>query len=255
MATTVYNRNRSRIAGLSSLAAQKIALRPNDLNVSFWLKGDGILYSSGTTPCNDGDGVATWTDASPYAYGLTQGISGKRPLYKTNIINGFPIVRFDGTDDILGGQPEQHYGAWFTLMIVVTPSSTTPLGIFDSAPNAANTFRNYNSGQWEWQNAQPQFNLSLANTNTVLLEFTAELFYGANNRIVKYYRNGALISTNTGTRNGIAWANPAIGGINGGTAGYFTGDMAELLLFSRILTNDDRQAMERYLMTKWAITG
>jgi hypothetical protein len=50
---------------------------------------------------NDADPVATWSDLSGNARHATQATAGKRPLYRTNIVNGLPIIRFDGVDDNL----------------------------------------------------------------------------------------------------------------------------------------------------------
>ncbi len=49
---------------------------------------------------SDNDPVDTWSDLSGQANDAT-GVLTTRPLYKTNIINSKPIVRFDGVDDFL----------------------------------------------------------------------------------------------------------------------------------------------------------
>ena len=51
------------------------------------------------TGLSDGDPVATWSDVSGNSNDATQSNSAKRPLYKTSIVNGLPVVRFDTTDD------------------------------------------------------------------------------------------------------------------------------------------------------------
>jgi len=50
---------------------------------------------------SDGNGVDTWTDLSANGRNATQSTPGNRPLYKTNIQGGNPILRFDGSDDTL----------------------------------------------------------------------------------------------------------------------------------------------------------
>jgi hypothetical protein len=49
----------------------------------------------------DATPVASWTDLSGNAAHATQAVGAAQPLYKTNIINGLPVVRFDGVDDRL----------------------------------------------------------------------------------------------------------------------------------------------------------
>lgn len=48
---------------------------------------------------SDGDPITTWTDSSAAGNDVTQATSGRRPVYKTNIIGTNPVVRFSGADD------------------------------------------------------------------------------------------------------------------------------------------------------------
>jgi hypothetical protein len=50
---------------------------------------------------SDGSAVDTWTDLSSNSRNATQATSGSRPVYKTAIQGGNPVVRFDGSDDVL----------------------------------------------------------------------------------------------------------------------------------------------------------
>ena len=61
-----------------------------------------VWLDAGTiTGLSDGDAVTTWTDLSGNSNSPTQATAGKRPLYKTSIINSLPVVRGDGSDDYL----------------------------------------------------------------------------------------------------------------------------------------------------------
>lgn len=53
------------------------------------------------TDLNDEDGVETWNDHSGNNNALTQSNSDLKPIFKTNILNGLPVLRFDGIDDYL----------------------------------------------------------------------------------------------------------------------------------------------------------
>lgn len=57
--------------------------------------------ASQITGLSDGEAVAQWNDVSGNGNHLTQGTAGFRPIYKVSIVNGLPVVRFDGTDDKL----------------------------------------------------------------------------------------------------------------------------------------------------------
>lgn len=72
--------------------------------LKLWLKADAGLYqdSGRATPATaDNDPVWSWADQSGQGRHATAEISGRRPLLKTAIQNGMPVVRFDGTDDDL----------------------------------------------------------------------------------------------------------------------------------------------------------
>jgi len=49
----------------------------------------------------DGAAVATWADLTANARNATQATGANQPLYKTAIKGGCPVVRFDGTNDVL----------------------------------------------------------------------------------------------------------------------------------------------------------
>jgi hypothetical protein len=49
----------------------------------------------------DGDLVASWNDSSGNGYNATQSNSSNRPILKTNILNGRNVVRFNGSSSFL----------------------------------------------------------------------------------------------------------------------------------------------------------
>lgn len=53
----------------------------------------------------DATGIGRWEDQSGNGYHIIQATAGNRPLWKTNIINGRPVVRWDGSDDALRRTP------------------------------------------------------------------------------------------------------------------------------------------------------
>src|SRR4051812_43915841 len=59
-----------------------------------WLKADSLSL-------NDGIVISSWLDSSSNGQNATQSDGAKRPIYKLNILNSLPIIRFDGIDDYL----------------------------------------------------------------------------------------------------------------------------------------------------------
>ena len=47
--------------------------------------------------------ITRWTDKSGKNHSATQNTSAKQPALVENILNGYPIAQFDGTDDVLNG--------------------------------------------------------------------------------------------------------------------------------------------------------
>ena len=73
-------------------------------------------------------------------------------------------------------------------------------------------------------------------------------------RTVTYYKNGTQISANTASNsNVVTWANPEIGSINNGDTAYYTGDIAEILIYNSVLGDSDRETTEAYLMDKYGL--
>lgn len=70
--------------------------RPQILR-TVWIEGDMISGLS------DGDPIGTAPDGSGSGNDFAQSTEAAKPLFKESILNGHPVVRFDGTDDWLDG--------------------------------------------------------------------------------------------------------------------------------------------------------
>lgn len=93
--------------GVMPRVSSVAAFSPADLSgLTLWLKGDAI------TGASDGDALGSWTDSSGSGHPTTQSTGSKKPIYKTSILNGLPVVRFDGLT--------QTMSASFTLAQPVT---------------------------------------------------------------------------------------------------------------------------------------
>ncbi|MEK7217340.1 MAG: chitobiase/beta-hexosaminidase C-terminal domain-containing protein, partial [Chloroflexota bacterium] len=67
--------------------------------LAVWLKADTGLITDATGQ------ISAWANQAPTGpvFSLTQATSTKRPLVVPDVLNGQPVVRFDGTDDTLQG--------------------------------------------------------------------------------------------------------------------------------------------------------
>lgn len=88
-----------------------------------------LLYQTtgGSLVSADGQTVDVAQDASGLARCMRNSTSGERPTYKTNIVNGKSVLRFDGTGDFLVGNTTSAPGA---------TASSFPTGDLSSASAA-----------------------------------------------------------------------------------------------------------------------
>lgn len=221
--------------GLSRLTAV-VPLAPNQVaDLAAWHKADSLGLA-------DLAAVASWSDSSGNAVTASNGTIANRPVFRTNIVNGLPIVRFNGTThELFMTLPA--LGADFTVITVSTPGSNRIMG------NSA-----YRLGPLSGSDAQvfagatPVWSL----TPTVTTEFhiTSFLMDGANSLL---RRNGNPSSSGAQNPGGATLSgSTAIG--SQGTAQWWAGDLAEMAIFSRKLTAKEALAIERGFGQKYAIT-
>lgn len=80
-------------------ATSKRRWTPKDLGtLSFWIDA-----SDAASITESGGAVSAWNDKSGNAYNVSQPTGGNQPSYVTNVQNGLPIVRFDGSTSYLYG--------------------------------------------------------------------------------------------------------------------------------------------------------
>jgi len=227
-----------------------------DLYVWFEATSEESFLSAET---ENGLAVSTWYDINPLSVtkrNALQSTSSLQPLYTTNVINGLPALKFDGTDDLLPYDGTGIAGTDFTVFVVEkknnsiagkqvifsgTGSTTsTNLHIAYYSSSATVYFATYNSDV----------------TGTGSAAFTPTIHSGSLSSVngMFYYQNGALnASDNTKTAQLISYAGAALaqgcctGGVN------FNGYIAEFILFTRALKTEERRAVEAYLGKKWKI--
>ena len=141
---------------------------------------------------------------------------------------------FDGSNDHtqVGYMPSTP-SLPFTFHMWVNPDGTTPVGIFDSAPTQLNCQRNYQAGQFEWQNKSPQFDLGLASGSWQHLVFVID--HDGTYRTVDWYKDGewqAQESQLTASDAVAAFTYYRWGDINLGAAGRYAGLLDEFMISS-----------------------
>jgi len=147
-------------------------------------------------------------------------------------------LTFNGTSDDISISDIPSPELPFTITFWVYPASDSPVGMFDSAPNEGGVLRNYSAGNFEWHSADPSFALGLSANVWQHLAFVIK--HDGTNRIIDYYRNGSLVSSNSAVGSGsFAWTGGNIGSINNGSAGWFEGKIDDFRIYQNELTSDE----------------
>ncbi len=256
------------------------AFSPSDIaGLAGWWKADAI---SGLA---DGDPVASWLDSSGNGRTFSQATAAKKPTFKTGIVNGMPVVRFDGVDDLLkqaafGLAAGGSSGSLYTVQKVTGYAvGVTPIILdtrtWDAVPNTVNFFL----ASSPYHGVQPD---KLIVAGRYDAGVTTNIVYGdenvatgaweiweahSNGSAWSVFRNGRLqaltvsAGTNVGQWVGLSTTGSVGSGLTlGGTAvnavegNWFNGDLAEGVLYNTVTLNATQQLQVRgYLAAKYAV--
>ncbi len=248
--TTYYYRVKAHnYGGDSGYSAEASATTPSSgielplADLELWLKADAGIVYAGTNAA-----VRFWLDQSGKGHNASASATAAQPKWIADVLEGKPVLRFDGTSDsfalpnVFTSLSEAEV---FVVLKAVTnaPSGSRGLWKFGAATTASyyphSTRAIYDAfGRTDNQNtgepAQRIDFFHLYNVSSVSGEWTARL-------------NGKLHYQDANTSVGFT-TSPSIG--QGGSA-YFAGDMAEVMLFNRVLSAEEREAVGSYLNQRY----
>jgi hypothetical protein len=197
-------------------------------------------------------GVSQWADLSGNARHLTQSTTNNQPAYGTVTLNGKPTITFDGTNDVLRSAAWTLNQPYHTFAIFRHEST------FSSATyGLAHNIGSPRSGELNYGAATSLATFSGASLfRTGIASGAREAFNPYEievNGVSSAVRFRTLSSTGTGGTNN---SNGLTVGANGNTTPAQHGDMsvAEIAIFSRVLTGGDLTKVRNYLANKWAVS-
>ncbi|MBM4253141.1 MAG: LamG domain-containing protein [Deltaproteobacteria bacterium] len=232
-------------------------------SLRLWLKAETL---TGTA---DGTAIWTWKDQSGNGFDLSQSTAANRPTFKMGQINGRPAVRFNGSTNYMqvaftGSITSK------TMFVVAKLGTLTPSGA--AYGGAAVTVQSADGYTFDaivyneytvkrWMNGSDGFTRTPS-----MVSPTDETSIGPHIVTIRsttsdyaLYRNGQLLQSTT------TYSPPTITNgtfnlsarhiINGTPVsnGYFNGDIAEVIVYDRALTEVERQRVEAYLRTKYGL--
>ena len=222
---------------------------------TLWLRAD-----NGTSTTVDGDFLASWTDQSGNTNSAIQ--AGNQPLFKTNVINSKPAIRFDGNNDFLfidsgGDGLDELINSSYTVLMAGARrvDATNPTNYFFGGSSSNNNEELFMG----FSNLSPlQFRLSqrgTAITGTPVYTTAAYqygIFTGLYNSSAGHflYENGSQIAQSTNTTPLSLYPTPYIGRrINT----YYAIDFSEFIIYERALSTAQKTIVESYLGAKYGI--
>jgi len=208
------------------------------------------------------DEIATWPDVSGVEHDASQSTSANRPLLRRHPLNGFPVARFDGTDDrmLLADHDDFDVLAGGGLTVFAVVDVNAPDGIIfqrfgtggtpyyrlwvDAMGKPAGAVRGSGGGE------------TTATWGTVIED--------AGWKVIAFRRGGGTldIAVDGGTQVSVADGSsgnlavdrqPAVGFHDFASTQHLNGRIAELLFFKARLSDADRDAVVAYLRGKYEL--
>lgn len=240
-----------------------------------WLKADaGVFTDAGITPATNGQTVQQWNDQSGNNKHATQGTAANRPTLVTNALNGKPLLRFStasGFNQLVVPAIDLSAVNKTDLFIVYKINSgnvffentadlnvnTTGFAMYDN-PQAG-------SGASVTLRGDAGYNAIYSHKDCdkyLLAEGSFDKSLASNEVNVRV--NGVLNPPpatqpfNTDNNNNFGNNVSYIGYRGAGAANGalpMSGDIAEIILFNRILTSAERTSVENYLINKYDLNN
>jgi hypothetical protein len=202
-----------------------------------WYKADALSLS-------DGDPVSSWP-SSTGTDSMQQATSGLQPLFKTPIVNGKPVVRFDGVNDYMDGATALNVPQSFTFIVVAHQLSLGDNRVA-SGPPGPFQFNFGGSG-----NAYVYGGAFLIDSNDSSSGF--HVYAGViNDPFSILYTDGTPEATGDSGGAGSSWGGTRLGTDPFGFAyGHF--DLAEFCFYDHALPDADIQGLTQGFRNKYAI--
>lgn len=198
----------------------------------------------------DGDPVATWDDAHSIN-DSTQGTAAKRPTYydTTRTINGKPVVWFDGVDDSAGTGAVKVLKPTTIFAVVKITDFSTNRTIVGAGAAGGIQFRVKNGNL---QLLRQQIGL-IATSTAALTADTVHLVTASYDASGNWAFRIDGMDAGSGINDQPIDAQAVVVGALPGLNEFMLGDIAERLIYDVVVSTSDRDSIESYLTSKWAV--
>ena len=210
--------------------------------IRLWLKADAI---ASTGP------VGTWLDQSGNRNHGTQLNAVFQPQVIANALNGRPVVRFDGANDVFNLSPAMMAGATEGEVLVVLKTAAAALPGDNGLWYFGGTDGNY----------YPLTDGTTIETFGTTVAYTGPVPAQPLNQYHLYNvsaQAGAWMSSLNGVPYVVQSTNTVTFGASAPTLGrghnFFSGDIAEIIVYDHALSATERETAERYFNQRYQLT-
>jgi len=246
------------IAGKKAPPAWTPASALESVTPIVWLKADSLTGS-------DADPIAAWNSTAPATINVAQATAGKKPLYKTNVLNGLPAVLFDTTDDNLSGACDLSAYDKVTIFALADTDATITDRMVLELGTLYNTVGGFNVSKGSTKHAVGLVggvelssckSTTAFGTTPVVLTFTMDRSL-ASSEVVSWVNGAQGTLTRTYDQNhsgnfGNLTLN--VGSRNNGGGLPLTGHIFEIIIYPGIILSDaSRLIVETYIYNKWNV--
>lgn len=192
----------------------------------------------------NGSNVSQLSDKSGNGRNAAQGAAGSQPAYSTAKYNGKNVVTHTANRTLGVSVP---FITTVSMFVVATKGSGGGQFILVSTGSgSAPTFITGFIGDYEYYNPTNDRTLMAAAGTATGLNVLA--FTHTDSATLRVYYNGSQIASKTAQQSYNGQSLTTLG-----SSGY-GGDIAEVLIYQRVLSDSERSAVTSYLGTKWGVT-
>jgi alpha-tubulin suppressor-like RCC1 family protein len=234
-----------------------VSSEPSDASVAFSescgiQSGLAIWFTADTGVVTSGTSVTQWNDQSPNQYNVSQSAGSGAPTVGTDSESGDPVVSFNGNQWL--AMTSQVSGVDDVTIITVasatnTSSNGTLVAVGTNGFSTSSRTLNYSGGDLNFAVGLPGVLGGAVPSNSALNVNTVT--YSRSSQAVSFYSQGVADGTatlnssdlSTGLTVGSSFASEA--------SNAWNGNIAEIIVYNRVLTDTEREAVEVQLADQY----
>ena len=224
---------------------QLFAQLPVTTNLQLWLKAEAGVTKDGA------NNVSAWADQSGNAHHADQSTPASKPLWVDNVLNGKPVIRFDGNSDLMTTDITGPGGTEFTFFVVAKSNGQRILSFNDNTGYVLYSYANPNNLIIS-NDGGSGGGINSGTNNPVNFQFACARYKANTINGLQTFVNGALVAQRSSANIVLPVAPLQLGSYpGGGTGELINGDVAEIIIYNRSLTDIEKEQVENYLSQKY----